>query len=141
MTPALVCMLAWCAGVSAGVVLLPQQSIAGWGALLGAVGAGCSAVAVRPAVVGLALAGALLGVARAQLPAGDPSAVARAPGLAGLHAVVAGEVADDPRSVADGFEVHIPRGYIYFAMAFAAAVEAFNVIAGRNRRRARKNKS
>lgn len=40
--------------------------------------------------------------------------------------------------VADGFEVHIPRGYIYFAMAFAAAVEAFNVIAGRNRRRARR---
>ena len=39
--------------------------------------------------------------------------------------------------VADGFEVHIPRGYIYFAMAFAAAVEAFNVVAGRNRRRAR----
>jgi predicted tellurium resistance membrane protein TerC len=40
--------------------------------------------------------------------------------------------------VADGFEVHIPRGYIYFAMAFAAAVEAFNVVAGRNRRRARR---
>jgi predicted tellurium resistance membrane protein TerC len=39
--------------------------------------------------------------------------------------------------VADGFEVHIPRGYIYFAMAFAAAVEAINVVAGRNRRRAR----
>jgi predicted tellurium resistance membrane protein TerC len=39
--------------------------------------------------------------------------------------------------VADGFEVHIPRGYIYFAMAFAAAVEVFNVLAGRNRRRAR----
>jgi predicted tellurium resistance membrane protein TerC len=29
--------------------------------------------------------------------------------------------------VADGFGMHIPRGYIYFAMAFAAAVEAFNV--------------
>lgn len=39
--------------------------------------------------------------------------------------------------VADGFEVHIPRGYIYFAMAFAAAVEVFNVVAGRARRRAR----
>jgi predicted tellurium resistance membrane protein TerC len=39
--------------------------------------------------------------------------------------------------VADGFEVHIPRGYIYFAMAFAASVEAFNIVAGRNRRRAR----
>jgi predicted tellurium resistance membrane protein TerC len=37
--------------------------------------------------------------------------------------------------VADGFEVHIPRGYIYFAMAFAAAVEVFNVIASRNRRK------
>ena len=37
--------------------------------------------------------------------------------------------------VADGFEFHIPRGYIYFAMAFAGAVEAFNVVAGRNRRR------
>ena len=37
--------------------------------------------------------------------------------------------------VADGFDVHIPRGYIYFAMAFAAAVEVVNVIAGRNRKR------
>jgi predicted tellurium resistance membrane protein TerC len=37
--------------------------------------------------------------------------------------------------VADGFAFHIPRGYIYFAMAFAAAVEMFNVLARRNRRR------
>ena len=36
--------------------------------------------------------------------------------------------------VADGFEFHIPRGYIYFAIAFSAAVEAFNVLARRNRR-------
>ncbi|HEY6993921.1 MAG TPA: TerC family protein [Xanthobacteraceae bacterium] len=40
--------------------------------------------------------------------------------------------------VADGFEFHIPRGYIYFAMAFAGAVEAFNVMATRNRRRRRR---
>ncbi|MEZ5787810.1 MAG: TerC family protein [Xanthobacteraceae bacterium] len=39
--------------------------------------------------------------------------------------------------VADGFEFHIPRGYIYFAMAFAGAVEVFNVIALRKRRRRR----
>jgi predicted tellurium resistance membrane protein TerC len=39
--------------------------------------------------------------------------------------------------VADGFEFHIPRGYIYFAMAFAGAVEVFNVMARRNRRRRR----
>jgi predicted tellurium resistance membrane protein TerC len=37
--------------------------------------------------------------------------------------------------LADGFDFHIPRGYVYFAMAFAGAVEAFNVLAKRNRRR------
>jgi predicted tellurium resistance membrane protein TerC len=42
--------------------------------------------------------------------------------------------------VADGFEFHIPRGYIYFAMAFAGAVEAFNVMARRNRRRRRQRR-
>jgi predicted tellurium resistance membrane protein TerC len=41
--------------------------------------------------------------------------------------------------VADGFDVHVPRGYVYFAMAFAAAVESFNVWTGR--RRARRNRS
>jgi len=36
--------------------------------------------------------------------------------------------------IADGLGFHIPRAYIYFAMAFAAAVEMFNVIARRRRR-------
>jgi predicted tellurium resistance membrane protein TerC len=40
--------------------------------------------------------------------------------------------------VADGFQFHIPRGYIYTAILFAAAVEFFNVLAQRNRRRKRK---
>ncbi len=35
--------------------------------------------------------------------------------------------------VADGFGFHIPRGYIYFAMAFSALVEVINVLAKRNR--------
>ena len=39
--------------------------------------------------------------------------------------------------VADGMHFHIPRAYIYFAMAFAAAVEVVNVVASQNRRRAR----
>jgi predicted tellurium resistance membrane protein TerC len=38
--------------------------------------------------------------------------------------------------VADGFKFHVPRGYIYFAIAFSAAVEAFNVLAKRNRKKA-----
>jgi predicted tellurium resistance membrane protein TerC len=39
--------------------------------------------------------------------------------------------------LADGFHFHIPRGYIYSAMAFAAAVETFNVLARRNRQKRR----
>src|ERR1700704_5717103 len=39
--------------------------------------------------------------------------------------------------VADGFKFHIPRGYIYFAITFSAAVELFNVLAKTNRRKRR----
>src|SRR5205814_620628 len=38
--------------------------------------------------------------------------------------------------VADGFKFHIPRGYIYFAITFSAAVELFKVLARRNRKKA-----
>ena len=31
--------------------------------------------------------------------------------------------------IADGFHFHIPRGYLYFAMAFSAGVEVVNVLA------------
>ncbi len=37
--------------------------------------------------------------------------------------------------IADGLDVHIPRGYIYGSMAFAAVVEVFNVLARRNRKK------
>ena len=36
--------------------------------------------------------------------------------------------------VADGIGFHIPRGYLYAAMAFSAIVELLNVVAQRNRR-------
>jgi predicted tellurium resistance membrane protein TerC len=42
--------------------------------------------------------------------------------------------------VADGFDFHIPRGYVYFAMAFAAAIETFNIFTAR-RRRSRRNRT
>lgn len=38
--------------------------------------------------------------------------------------------------VADGIGFHVPRGYIYFAMAFSAGVEAINVVAHRRRTKA-----
>ncbi|MFG1358146.1 TerC family protein [Xanthobacter pseudotagetidis] len=44
--------------------------------------------------------------------------------------------------VADGFGVHVPKGYIYAAMAFSVMVEVLNVAAsGRRRRRAEARKS
>jgi predicted tellurium resistance membrane protein TerC len=35
--------------------------------------------------------------------------------------------------VADGFDLHIPRGFIYTAMAFSASVEFLNILARRNK--------
>ena len=43
--------------------------------------------------------------------------------------------------VADGMHFHIPRGYIYFAMAFAAAVEVVNVLALRRRQRLKESRA
>jgi predicted tellurium resistance membrane protein TerC len=37
--------------------------------------------------------------------------------------------------IADGFGVHVPKGYIYAAMAFSALVEALNMFARRGRAR------
>jgi predicted tellurium resistance membrane protein TerC len=43
--------------------------------------------------------------------------------------------------VADAFHFHIPRGYIYFAMAFSAGVEVINVLMMRNKKRAAAEKA
>ena len=37
--------------------------------------------------------------------------------------------------IADGFGVHIPRGYIYAAMSFSALVEGLNMMARRARKK------
>lgn len=39
--------------------------------------------------------------------------------------------------IADGLHYHVPRGYLYFAIAFSAGVEALNLWAGKRRRRRR----
>jgi predicted tellurium resistance membrane protein TerC len=36
--------------------------------------------------------------------------------------------------VADGFEFHVPRGYLYFAMAFSIFVECINILSNRARK-------
>jgi predicted tellurium resistance membrane protein TerC len=42
--------------------------------------------------------------------------------------------------IADGFGVHVPKGYIYTAMAFSAGVEALNIWSRRRRERAVANR-
>jgi predicted tellurium resistance membrane protein TerC len=37
--------------------------------------------------------------------------------------------------IADGFGVHVPKGYIYAAMGFSALVEALNMLGRRARRK------
>ena len=42
--------------------------------------------------------------------------------------------------IADGFGVHVPKGYIYAAMAFSAFVEGLNMLSRRARRRKARGK-
>jgi predicted tellurium resistance membrane protein TerC len=37
--------------------------------------------------------------------------------------------------IADGFEVHVPKGYVYFAMAFSVGVEMLNITMRRRNKR------
>jgi len=39
--------------------------------------------------------------------------------------------------IADGFGVHVPRGYVYAAMGFSALVEALNMLGRRARAKRR----
>jgi competence protein ComEC len=112
MTAALVCLLAWSAGVAWGAVVMPGTTATGFAALVGAAIAAPTALAVRPAVVAIAVTAGLLGVARAEIPAGDPTAAARAPALAGLQALVEGRLADDPRTLAGSVELLVAPDWL-----------------------------
>jgi predicted tellurium resistance membrane protein TerC len=39
--------------------------------------------------------------------------------------------------IADGFGVHVPKGYIYAAMAFSAGVETLNITSRRSKAKKR----
>jgi competence protein ComEC len=103
--PALVLTLAWSITLAGTVVLAPMQP---WlGALAVGLAIPCLALVLvlRPAVIALAIVVALLGVARAELPAADPWVAARALAAAGKVATFTGIVADDSRPAAGGAEV------------------------------------
>jgi competence protein ComEC len=103
--PALVLALAWCAALAATVVLAPSEPWLGIVAVAAALPLAALAIFLRPALIALALAVALLGVARAELPPTDALAPARAHNLIGATAVITGRVADDSRPTGGGGEV------------------------------------
>jgi competence protein ComEC len=103
--PALVVAASWCVALAATVVLAPFQPNLGIIAVAIAVPCLGLALAVRPAVLAVALSFALLAVGRAELPPSDPQTPVRAASLVGRVAVVTGRVADDSRPSAGGGEV------------------------------------
>jgi competence protein ComEC len=110
--PGLVIALSWCAALAMAVVVAPYQPMLGAIAIGLAVPCLALAVLLRPPVIALALAAALLAVGRAELPAADPQAPARAAALAGQTVALTGHVADDPRPSGGGVEVLVePDGF------------------------------
>jgi competence protein ComEC len=104
-TPLAAACGAFCSGLALAMVALPGRPAVGFAALAMAAGTALVAPLGRPLMAGLALAAALAGVARAELPAADPGLAARAVLEAGRTVVVSGVAVDDPRAVAGGYEL------------------------------------
>jgi competence protein ComEC len=103
--PALVLATSWCAALAAAVVFVPSQPALGAFAIAAAILCLALALVLRPAILVIALAFALLAAGRAELPAVDPQTPIRALGLVGHVATMTGRVADDARPSAGGGEV------------------------------------
>jgi competence protein ComEC len=110
MTPLLAACGAFSAALALAILTVPGRPMLGVAALVLAVLTGGLAGMVRPLAVGLALAGALAGIARAELPAADASLGAQAMALAGRTVTVAGTAADDPKTAGGGYEVLLEPG-------------------------------
>ncbi|MGH7922120.1 MAG: ComEC/Rec2 family competence protein, partial [Candidatus Dormibacteraceae bacterium] len=99
------CLGAFAAGVGSATVLAPGVATVGVGAVVGAGMAASAALAIRPAIVALAILFALLGVARAEVPAPHATAQARAVQLAGLPVTLTAAVRSEPVPTATGFRM------------------------------------
>jgi competence protein ComEC len=102
--PALVVAVAWSGALAGAVVLAPSQPVLGFAAVALSIPCLGLALLVRPAVIAIALAFALLGVARAELPAADLQAPNRALAAAGQIVTLTGRITDDSHPAAGGAE-------------------------------------
>jgi len=111
-TPLLTVCGAFSGALALAELAVPGRPLLGVAAVgLAVVTAGLTTV-VRPLAVGLAVAGALAGIARAELPAADPGLAVSAAALAGRTVTVAGTAVDDPKAVAGGYEVLLEPGIL-----------------------------
>ncbi|OLC26002.1 MAG: hypothetical protein AUH40_05220 [Chloroflexi bacterium 13_1_40CM_65_17] len=120
--PALVIALSWSVGLLAAVVIAPSQTWLGAAAVALAIPCLLLAIAIRPAVLALALMAALLGAGRAEFPAPDPHAATRALVVAGQTATITGRVADDSRSTGGASEVLVEPDHIVLGDSAVANV-------------------
>ena len=100
--PALVVAAAWSGALACAVVLAPSQPVLGFVAFALAIPCLGLAVLLRPAVIAIALAFALLGVGRAELPAADVHVAGRALAAAGQVVTITGRITDDSHHAAGG---------------------------------------
>ena len=102
--PALVVALAWSIALTATVVLAPSAPLLGEVALGLAIPCIGLALLVRPAVIAIAVAFALMAVGRAELPAADAQAPSRALAAAGQIVTITAHISDDSHPAAGGSE-------------------------------------
>jgi competence protein ComEC len=105
--PALVVATTWSTALAAAVVLAPSEPALGGVALGLAVPCMGLALVVRPAVIAIAVACALMAIGRAELPPADAQAAGRAHAAAGQTVTITGRVADDSHPAAGGSEALI----------------------------------
>jgi competence protein ComEC len=104
-TPLFTVCASFSAALALAVLAAPGRPLLGAVAIVLAALAAATSLLLRPVVLGLAVAAALAGVARAELPAADPGVAARAARMAGVSVVASGVVVDDPKPAAGGYEV------------------------------------
>lgn len=102
--PALVVAVAWCVTLASAVVLLPSQPVVGDVAVGLAIPCAGLALLLRPAVIAIAVAFALLAIGRAELPPVDSQVAGRALASAGQTVTITGRVSDDSHPAAGGSE-------------------------------------
>jgi competence protein ComEC len=110
--PALTVAVTWSSAIAAAVVLAPSQPMLGTLAVALAIPCLGLALLVRPAVLAIALAFALVAVGRAELPASDPQTASRALAAVGQTATITGRVADDSHPAAGGSEALVEPAQI-----------------------------